>query len=180
MALFMGNISSNNGGAGIQIGPGSANADVYNNTVYNNYLDTYNTGTWRGGLSASGTTNVNFKNNASYAIRGSGILSNNTPFMGGNPTGANSWLNNIAFGADVYMNSTNVFSLSANKANTNPLFISPAAGNFALCTGVGVPSSSCTGASPGIGYGVKVPYWQQQTPGEIDIGACPRGLTACP
>lgn len=179
-ALLMGNITWGNGGAGIQVGPTSANADVFNNTAYNNYLDTNNSGTWRGELSSSQTTGVTFKNNIAYAVPSSGILSNNTPYLGGNPAGTNTWQNNIAFGANPNMTSPNTFSSTANKVNTNPRFVSPAAGNFALCTGVGTPSSACTAASPGIGYGVVVPYWQQQTAGSIDLGACPRGLSACP
>ncbi len=180
MALLMGNVSWSNGGAGIQIGPTSANADIFNNTAYNNYLDTYNTGTWRGELSSSGTMGVTFKNNAAYALPGAGILANNSPYLGGNPTGVNTWLNNIAFGASPYMDASNTFSSTTNKVNINPKFVNPAGGNFALCTGVGIPNASCTGPSPGIGYGAVVPYWQQRTPGSIDIGACPSGLTACP
>ncbi len=179
-ALLMGNVTWSNGGAGIQIGPTSANADVFNNTAYNNYRDTYNTGTWRGDLSSSITSGVNFKNNIAYSMPGSGILANNSPYLGGNPKGTNSWSNNIAFGASPNMTSPNVFSSTTNKVATNPRFVDPAAGNFALCTGVAAPAATCSGASPGLGYGVVVPFWVQQTAGAIDVGACPSGLAKCP
>jgi len=179
-ALIMGNVTWSNGGAGIQVGPTSANTDVFNNTSYNNYRDTYNTGTWRGDLSSSKTMGVTFKNNVAYSMPGSGVLAYNSPYLGGNPAGTNTWQNNIAFGASPSMTSPNVFSSTANKVATNPRFVDPAAANFALCTGVAAPAGTCSGASPGLGYGVVVPYWPQQTAGSIDVGACPRGLARCP
>lgn len=179
-ALIMGNIAWANGGAGIEVGPSSANADVFNNTVYKNYRDTNNTGTWRGDLACSACFGVTFKNNVAYAVPGSGILSNNTPYLSGNPVSANTLVANLGFGADSYTDSPDVFSTSSNMENTNPRLVSPSGGNFALCTGVGVPVASCTGASPAIGAGVVVPYWQQQTAGQIDLGACPSGVVDCP
>jgi hypothetical protein len=177
-ALIMGNLMTNNGGAGIQVGPGSANADVFNNTAYNNYRDTVNSGTWRGDISCSYCFNVSFKNNIGYTVRGSGILANNSPFISGNPVSQNVFSNNIAFGANPVMYSPDSYSTASNKIS-NPLLISVSGGNFALCTGAGVPYASCTGASPAIGFGAVVPYWQQQTPGAVDVGACPRDAKDC-
>lgn len=180
-ALIMGNVSWGNGGAGFQIGPTSANVDVFNNTAYNNYLDTVNSGTWRGEISVAFGKGVTVKNNIGFAIRGAGILSNNSPFLAGNPVDAtNVWLKNIAFGANPVMYSPATFSSSTNKVDTNPLFANPNGSNFALCTGVGVPHPSCAGPSPALGYGDVVPYWPQQNAGSVDVGACPRGLTQCP
>jgi hypothetical protein len=181
MALMMGNISWGNGGSGIEIGPTSANADVFNNTVYNNYLDTDNTGTWRGDLAASFAAGVTFKNNIAVSVPGAGILANNSPYLSGNPTDTtNLWANNIAFGASPQMDSPDSFPTASNQLNTDPLLADLSGGNFALCTGVGVPKASCIGPSPAIGTGAVVPYWSQQTAGEVDLGACPHGVTACP
>jgi hypothetical protein len=169
-ALIMGNVAWGNGGFGIQVGPTSANADVFNNTCYDNGLDTYNTGTWRGELSSAISKGNVFKNNIGFAVKGSGILANNTPFLGGNPVAAtNSWSNNIAFGNAPNMTSPDAFPTPANKVNTDPQLVSVQGANFALKSG-----------SPAIGFGAVVPYWQQQTAGAIDVGACPSGVTTCP
>jgi hypothetical protein len=178
-ALIMGNLSTNNGGAGIQIGPASANADIFNNTAYNNYRDTVNTGTWRGDISCSFCTGVTFKNNIGITVKGSGILTNNSPFISGNPIAMNIFSDNIAFGGAPVMYAPDTFSAAQNLLNTNPQLLSPSGGNFSLCTGPGRPVASCTGASPALGAGELVPYWHQRTPGEIDIGACPRGTDSC-
>jgi hypothetical protein len=170
MALIMGNVAWENGGAGIQVGPTSANTDVFNNTAYNNYKDTVNDGTWRGEISSSIGRGNTFKNNIGYAVPGSGILSNASPFLGGNPVDAtNSWENNIAFGATPKMVAPDAFPVPPNMVDTDPMLVDVGSGNFAL-----------KGGSPAVGFGVVVPYWQQQTPGSIDVGACPSGLTACP
>ena len=169
-ALIMGNVAWGNGGFGIQIGPTSSNADVFNNTCYNNGLDTVNTGTWRGEFSSSFGSGNTFKNNIGIAVKGSGILSNNTPFLGGNPVDAtNSWSNNIAFGNAPNMVSPDSFPTPANKVSTDPQLQNVSGGNFALKSG-----------SPAIGFGAVVPYWQQQTAGSVDVGACPHSLTSCP
>jgi hypothetical protein len=179
-ALIMGNLSWANGGSGIRVGPSSAHADVFNNTAYKNMLDTVNNATWRGDFYAQDAKDVVFKNNIAYAIPGSGYLQYNSPFLVGNSESSVLLLRNISFGANNTVLSPAVFSATANKANVNPLMVNPASGNFALCTGVGVPAASCTGASPAIGYGEVVPYWQQQTAGQVDLGACPAGIVACP
>lgn len=169
MALIMGNVSWGNGGAGIQVGPTSANVDVFNNTAYDNYLDPLNDGTWRGEISCSFGVNVHYVNNIGVAVPGDGILGHNSPFLGGNPVGANSWLANIAFGNDPVMYDTDVFSPDDNMVDTDPLLADLEGGDFAL-----LPTS------PAIGAGAVVAYWPQQTPGAIDIGACPSVLTSCP
>ncbi|MHC5954105.1 hypothetical protein ACYTX9_09305, partial [Streptococcus pyogenes] len=61
----------------------------------------------------------------------------------------------------------------------NPGLVNMSGGDFALCRGAGVPVASCTAASPALGSGTVVPYWPQQTPGQIDVGACPRGVSSC-
>lgn len=180
MALILGNVSANNGGAGFQIGPASANADVFNNTAYNNYLDTVNTGTWRGSISCSFCFGVTFKNNLGIGVKGAGILSNNSPFISGNPQSANQFSNNLSFGGSPVMYAPDTFSSVTNLLNINPIVVNLSGSNFSLCTGVGVPNTSCSAASPAVGNGAVVPYWHQQTPGSVDIGACPAGVDVCP
>jgi hypothetical protein len=143
----------------------------YHNVIaYNNYQDTVNDGTWRGEISSSIGRGNTFKNNIGYAVPGSGVLSNASPFLGGNPVDAtNSWENNIAFGAPPKMVAPDAFPVPPNMVDTDPMLKDVGSGNFALKSG-----------SPAVGFGVVVPYWQQQTPGSIDVGACPSGLTACP
>ncbi len=169
-ALVMGNVAWGNGGFGIHIGPTSSNADVFNNTAYDNGLDTLNDGTWRGEFSSAfGSGNV-FRNNVGFAVPGSGILKNNTPFLGGSPVdGSNEWTHNIAFGNAPHMEGADSFPTPDNKVDTDPQLADPQGSNFALNSG-----------SPAIGFGALVPHWQQQTPGGIDVGACPHQLTACP
>lgn len=172
-ALIMGNVTWDNGGFGIQVGPTSANADVFNNTAYNNGLDTLNTGTWRGELSSATAKNVTFRNNIGFAIVGAGIRENNAPFRGNHTstpaTVTNLWENNIAFGAEPAMDAPNTFPTPSNKVGTDPKLVSVSTGNFALQPG-----------SPAIGSGAVVPYWPQQNVGAIDIGACPHDATTCP
>jgi serralysin len=130
----------------------------------------FNDGTWRGEISsAQGLGNV-YKNNIAYAIVGAGILANNAPFLGADPVDAsNAWSNNLAFGGAPYMVAPDAFPMPANKTDADPLFVAPASSNFAVSAG-----------SPAIGFGVAVPYWQQTTPGGIDVGACPRTAATCP
>ena len=129
-----------------------------------------NDGTWRGEFSSAfGSGNV-FKNNIGYAVTGSGILKNNTPFLGGNPVdGTNEWSHNVAFGNDPNMTAPDAFPTPANAIDTDPQLVDVQGENFALKSG-----------SPAIGFGEKVPYWPQQTQGQIDVGACPHELGACP
>ncbi|MBW2536264.1 MAG: hypothetical protein JRI55_32555 [Deltaproteobacteria bacterium] len=169
-ALIMGNIAWGNGGWGIQVGPTSSNVDVFNNTAYDNGLDTYNDGTWRGEISSAMGSGNTFANNIGYAIVGDGILANNAPFLGGNPVDAtNAWNHNIAFGAPPNMTAPDAFPTPANQVDADPLFLDRSAANFALGAG-----------SPAIGFGAVVPHWQQQTAGDVDVGACPRSLSVCP
>ncbi|MGE0787684.1 MAG: hypothetical protein AB7S26_18560 [Sandaracinaceae bacterium] len=167
--LILGNVSWGNGGAGIQVGPTSAHTDVYNNTAYDNYRDTVNTGTWRGEISCSLGLDNHYANNIGYATPGSGILSNNAPYLGGNRRGTNSWSSNIAYGNAPHMEGGDSFPGATNQVGTNPRCVGVAAGNFALMSG-----------SPAIGAGEVVPYWPQRTPGSIDVGACPAELGSCP
>ena len=91
------------------------------------------------------------------------------PYVGGNPLATNSWASNIAFGNDPNMVAPDSFPTPDNMVDTDPMFVDLDAANYALQDG-----------SPAIGSGEVVPFWQQQTPGAVDIGACAHGLTSCP
>jgi hypothetical protein len=169
-ALFLGNLAWENGGFGIHIGPNSSNADVFNNTSYGNGRDPLNDGTWRGEISSALGSGNTYRNNIAFAVVGAGVLSHNTPFLGGNPLDAtNSWIANIAFGSAPTFVAPDTFSTTENRVDTDPRFVDFGASNFALRPD-----------SPALGFGVVVPYWPQKTAGSVDVGACPRGVTTCP
>ena len=96
-SLCLGNIVYHNGGKGIHVFK-SGHVTVANNTVYNNNWDTYNPGTWRAEISAQDSIGSTFLNNIAWAARGAGVRSTNAPFMG-HLGSANTWTNNIAYGA---------------------------------------------------------------------------------
>lgn len=166
--LVMGNITYHNGGKGIHVFL-SNGVTVANNTSYNNNWDTHNTGTWRSEISVQGSGTTTVVNNIAWAVPGSGVLANNTPYTGQQAISAtNSWSKNIAFGAGNNFAAPDTYPVPANKVNTNPLLIDAPSNNFAL-----------QGASPAIGFGQNVTYWPQTLP-NVDVGACVHQLTVCP
>jgi hypothetical protein len=190
-ALVMGNIMYGNGGPGIEAFLSTdgrvctCSATVVNNTTYANNWDTHQTATFRGGNYADQAVNFTAFNNISYAIVGSGILADNTSFLGQGNTVAsgNSWQNNIGFPSGVNFQGANGNTFptggppNGNLDGTDPKFVSVAgtmptvasnpAGNFALQV-----------TSPAIGFGQAFDLWQQS--GTVDAGACPSALTTCP
>ena len=143
-SLCLGNIVYHNGGKGIHVFK-SGHVTVANNTVYNNNWDTYNPGTWRAEISAQDSIGSTFLNNIAWAVRGAGVRSTNAPFMG-HLGSANTWTNNIAYGAPNDFADSNAYPSPANKANVNPLLVDVAKNNFALKPG-----------SPAIGFGTLRP-----------------------
>jgi parallel beta-helix repeat protein len=135
-----------NGGYGIEIYL-SNNATVRNNTVWSNYKDRGNTGTWRSDLAASCSANILFYNNIAVAnsnLRMDGETTNYSNFsnnsalgayaLSGDMYGANyTYYNNISY--DINNTSSNSVTsngitisfnvANGNKAATNPLFINP-------------------------------------------------------
>ena len=75
--LFAFNVVYNNGGGAVHIFS-SEYVTAANNTVYNSQLDTKNTGTGRAMIDTNGSWGDTVINNVSYAICGSGILTNNS------------------------------------------------------------------------------------------------------
>ena len=156
-SLCLGNLVYHNGGKGIHVFK-SGHVTVANNTVYNNNWDTYNPGTWRAEISAQDSIGSTFLNNIAWAVRGAGVRSTNAPFMGHSGS-ANTWTNNIAYGAPNDFADSNAYPSRANKANVNPLLVDVAKNNFALQP-----------TSPAIGFGTLRSYLPPQS---IDAGACP-------
>jgi hypothetical protein len=186
----MGNIMYDNGGAGIETfswaNSSGAPITIVNNTLYNNYTDTSNSGTYRGNGYLNQVWNVSWFNNIAYAVRGSGILANNSSFMGhcgsilpcpsnGTTSQNNIWQTNIAYpGGRTDFDAGNTYPTSGANANldgSDPLLTSLTPGsksnNFALRTG-----------SPAIGFGQSFDLWQQT--GAVDVGACVKTLLHCP
>jgi hypothetical protein len=167
-SLVADNLGYNNGG--FCVGEdNSSNITFANNTCYDNYLDPLNTGTYRGELWANGGSKNTFVNNVAQAIPGSGMLSYNISAITYGGANQTTWSNNVFFGPnpkDHTSGHSDPISCTSNKCSTNPLWVSPATGNFALQSG-----------SPARNYGLIEPYlpaWQ------VDAGACSGGLTSCP
>ena len=165
--LVSNNIAYGNGSGGVHVF-NSSHVTVANNTAYNNFLDSENTGTWRGGIDAATGSDNLMINNISVAISGSGVFAYNSPYLSaGTKNSGNVWANNISFGgAANVMGEGDVFPASSNKISVDPKLVNMAGGNFALQAG-----------SPAIGYGQTQSYLPPQS---IDIGACPSGCTVCP
>lgn len=167
-ALAANNLAFANGGPCLNT-TGSNNITWANNTCYNNYLDTMNSGYPRGEIFVANSSNNSWINNIAQAVVGPGILANAvTASVFGTATG-NVWSNNVFSGprpVDDSQGQTDAFSCTANKCAATPLFASAATGNFALAAG-----------SPAIGYGVTEPYLPQSS---VIAGACPTYTDPCP
>jgi hypothetical protein len=169
------NVIYNNGGAGIDVFA-SDHVTLANNSVYNNMLDTVNTGTYRPGLGEHSTVagDTVMINNISFGIIGAGILANNSAYC----ISAGTALNNLAFGSANGGCNASAFPCASNKCNTNPSWVdvgnvsagnmdtAPNGANFALQAG-----------SPAIGYGLTKTFLSNQS---VDAGACHHTLPTCP
>jgi parallel beta-helix repeat protein len=158
--LVLGNVSYNNGGAGIHVFL-SKNVTVANNTVYNNNLDTLNPGTPRGELSNLGSASVEWINNIAVAVPGSGVLAGNRPLVsisiGGAFRDQSTWIRNILYGSG-YPAWLQIYGWQGdNLIGVDPALVDPLHGVFMLKPG-----------SPAIGAGEPVPYLQI---GKPNIGA---------
>jgi len=165
--LVLGNIVYHNGGDGIEAFLNTG-ATIANNTAYNNNWDTHNPGTWRADIAVQASYNVTVVNNIAWAVTGSGILSENQPFMGQDAVSdTNIWSNNIAYGnTNDNFSAPDTYPIPSNKNNTNPLLVNAPGNNFAL-----------QGTSPAIGFGMAGSYFP---PPPVDAGACSSALSVCP
>jgi parallel beta-helix repeat protein len=157
--LILGNVSYNNGGAGIQVFE-SQNITIANNTCYNNHVDTANPASARGELENAGSANVNFVNNVAIAVPGPGVLANNRPAvtfpLGSGYVDSGTWTRNITFGASNVSDPNSNITSSANLIGVNPKLVSPATGNFKPMPGsptvrTGMPESYLPSKTPDIG-----------------------------
>ncbi len=154
--LVANNLVYGNGGAGIHLYL-SQHVTVANNTVYNNHLDTQNTGTWRGELSNADSDDNVWVNNIGWGVTGPGVLSHNAPVLmatsGAHPIDKVTWVNNLTFGAAV----DGKIDAAKNLIGIYPAFTDLNVGDFTLRPG-----------SPAQGKGVPEPYLTQAT---LNIGA---------
>jgi parallel beta-helix repeat protein len=164
--LVIGNLAYHNGGKGIHSFH-SGRILIADNTAYANNWDTQNSGTWRGEINVQSSHDVTVTNNVAWATPGSGVLANNSPFLGqASTSNTNSWSNNISYGANNNFGSPDSFPSPANKAGVDPKLVDATGGNFALAPG-----------SPAIGFGQAETYAPVLS---ADVGACRSALSTCP
>lgn len=157
-ALIQANLTVENAGRGIQIGPDSDNVDVFNNTSYNNNVSAADGGTCRGEVSISGGNNNNVVNNLLYAVpTQTGAITdyNSGICWSGMPSDNDAFYNNLTFNglpgqpsvtvgetADDTGNLTTVFAYNRwlgtdpKLANVNGYDFHPLPGSPALGTGM--------------------------------------------
>jgi hypothetical protein len=203
------NIVYNNGGSCI-IGVGTSNYTIANNSMFNCYLDTDNTGTARGTNRDDYSDHVVLVNNISYAIIGSGVLSTNSPFLiGGTPSGTYYYNGgtgcgfvvdgvtdcggrNIDYGRG-YSGSlggenpiygTNpAWSCTANKCMSDPLWtnVGSTAGNTGSSGSMSVPPTGTNFALQSSSPAIGYGQTRPYLPAQsVDAGACYHTLTSCP
>ena len=168
--LILGNIVYNSGGAAIMVYE-SANVTVANNSTYNNYTDTENSGVDRGEIACAPCFNSNFIDNATYAVAGaSAPLNANTGYLYGYSSTGVTFTTNIGYPAN-----NGYPGGPGNLFNTDPKFV--AGGNFSLKSG-----------SPAIGTGTAEPWltaspvnmgqWQTSGGSATQVPAVPTGVSA--
>jgi hypothetical protein len=187
------NVVYNNGGGGDHIFF-SDNVTSANNTLYKNQQDPFNSGSARSEADTNGGSNNIFINNLAVGVPATSVsdprckgtnpctLMNIVAFIGGNggassnPDRNNAWSNNTSIatgsaaadanGNAFFNNDVGKYVCPSNRCNTDPLYVNPAAGNFALQAG-----SPALGLAQTKSY---LPSWVR------DAGACDRSFASCP
>ncbi len=141
--LVEGNLVYENGGKGIQV-TWSDSVTVANNTAYHNNQDPQNTGTWRGELSNSQSSNNTWVNN--IAVADPSLNKNNTAIDNTSTGGYSNknvvWANNVTYNgtagqASVKTDGGNPMPSAANgnQLGVDPKFLAAANGDFHLGAG---------------------------------------------
>jgi parallel beta-helix repeat protein len=172
--LVENNLVYHNGGKGIQV-TWSDNVTVRNNTAWHNNQDTLNTGTWRGELSNSQSSNNTWINN--IAVADPSIDSDNRAIdhtsYGGYRNQNVIWANNLTFNgtsgqASVRTDGGNAIPTTANGnlLGVDPKFVS-APGDFHLQSG----SPAVDAGTSAYGLPATDLDGRDRTSGPVDLGA---------
>lgn len=177
--LVENNLVYENGGKGIQV-TWSDSVTVKNNTAYHNNQDPQNTGTWRGELSNSASSNNTWVNN--IAVADPSINKNNTAIDNTSTDSYKNsnvvWANNITYNgtagqASVKTDGGNAMPSAAdgNKLGVDPKFAAAASDNFHL----GSTSSAIDGGTAKYGVSSVDLDGHARVVGTVDMGAYESG-----
>lgn len=171
--LVENNLVHDNGGKGIQV-TWSDFVTVRNNTAYHNNVDDQNSGTWRGELSNSQSSNNTWVNN--IAIVDPSENSNNRAIdstsYGGYTNDNVVWENNITYTgtdgqASVRTDGGNSVPSSDNMLGVDPMLVNPEGGNFQLQDG----SPAIDSGTEAYGVASSDLDGGDRTVGTVDVGA---------
>jgi len=176
--LVEGNLVYGNGGKGVQV-TWSDYVTVRNNTAYHNNQDTANTGTWRGEISNSQSSNNTFVNN--IAVADPKVNPNNTAIANTSDGGYTNknvvWADNITFNgasgqASVKTDGGNAMPSAANgnMLGVDPKFVQPGV-DFHLQSS----SPAIDSGTSAYGLGTTDLNGHTLASGAVDIGAIETG-----
>jgi hypothetical protein len=196
------NVAYNNGGVGLHA-VGSEFVTFANNSCYNNNLDPFHNGTFRGCITANASYANTYINNIAVSVTaahtscssGTPYAKFNTPGLssppsGGSPpfpTGVNNWTNNVTltlgqancYGVDVpVFRPEQPYSSTANREATDPKWVDVGNSSIGNETTPAVGTNFALQAdSPAIGYGKQETFLPTQS---VDAGACYHTFATCP
>ncbi|KAB0680346.1 right-handed parallel beta-helix repeat-containing protein [Aureimonas leprariae] len=182
--LVEGNLVYDNGGKGVQV-TWSDSVTVANNTAYHNNQDPLNSGTWRGELSNSASSNNTWVNN--IAVADPSLNKNNTAIdntsTGGYINKNVVWANNLTYDgtaghASVKTDGGNAMPSTANgnQLGVDPKFLGAAHGDFHLGSG----SAAINHGTSEYGVGTVDLDGHTRVVGVVDIGAYESGSGQAP
>ncbi|MGD9862001.1 MAG: nitrous oxide reductase family maturation protein NosD [Pseudodonghicola sp.] len=180
--LVENNLVYENGGKGIQV-TWSDYVTVRNNTAYHNNQDDLNSGTWRGEISNSQSSNNTFVNNimvADPSVNANNTAIDNTSY-GGYSNDNVVWANNLTFNgtdgkASVRTDGGNAMPAArdGNLLGVNPDFVDPSSGDFHLRAN----SDAVDTGSSLYGLADSDLDGNDRTLGTVDLGAYEQGSNA--